>query len=103
VTIRTSNFYGHFFFTLSCCMSRWISFFWDHRLNRPIIPLVAARSIFLDLISNPSLVPKAALRQRTLSGHGKHSRTISLNPSFPTGKTLSRTPKQSFLSMIKLL
>ncbi len=80
-------------------MSRWSSFFCDHRLSRPIIPPEAARSRFCDLISKPSFVPKAALRQETLSGHWKHALTISLNPSSPTGKTLFKTPKQSLFTM----
>jgi hypothetical protein len=78
---------------------RWCSaFFRDHRFNRPTMPLAAARSRTSPFTARPSFVFRAAFRQAVLSEHWKHSGGDSLKPLSPTGNTIRKIPKQSFLS-----
>ena len=96
----TSDRNGHFFFSLSF-ISLLSSFFWDHRLSRPTIPVASARSRFSAFNSSPSLVFKARRRQLTRSRHSLHSGGTSRKPSRPTGKTLCKTPKHALFSIFK--
>ena len=96
----TSDRNGHFFFSRSF-ISLLRSFFRDHRLSRSIIPVASSRSRFSAFISSPSLVSKAHRRKLTRSGHSRHSGGTSRKPLSPTGKTLCKTPKHAFFSIIR--